>query len=110
MTTQQENYINSGLEAYRRGLEEKDEHQIEGDVQAALAEAEEKEWERIGDMISTGRIDWSDEECEAHMKKFLEEAEGELWSRFKAECDEENETLLEKYRQELEMELAAVTE
>lgn len=50
MTTQQENYLESRLEAYREELEDKDAGYIESKVQDVLEEAEEKEKERIGDL------------------------------------------------------------
>lgn len=97
-TAQQENYINSRLEAYRAELEEKDSDWIEGKVGDALAEAEEKERERLEYEEPSLR----GAAYEAHMKKFLKDTENELYEYYKAECDKENDRLVEEYRKELE--------
>lgn len=99
-TTQQENYISSRLEAYRAELEEKDSDWIKGKVGDALAEAEEKERERLEYEEPSLR----GAAYESHMKKFLEDTENELFEHYKGECDEENDRLVEEYRQELEHE------
>lgn len=104
MTTQQENYINSKLEAYRGYLETEDERWIEGEVLKELEKKEEKERERLDGMIATERIALSGREYEAHMKKFSKDAKKELYGHFKAIYDAENEKFLEGYRRELEKE------
>lgn len=99
MTRQQENYIESRLEAYREKLEDKDVDWIQRKVENALEEAEEKEGVRASEDLKLRGAAY-----DSHMKKFLEETEKELHEHFKAECDEENEKLIEEYRQELESE------
>lgn len=100
MTTQQENYIESRLEAYREELEDKAVDWIERKVENALEEAEEKEGVRASE-----RLNLRGAAYEAHMKKFLEDTKEELEEHFKAESDEENEKLIEEYRRELESEV-----
>lgn len=97
-TTQQENYINSRLEAYREELKEKDSAYIEAKVGEDLEEAERKKRERLEYEEPSLR----GAACEAHMRKFLEDKENELYEYYKAECDKENDRLVEEYRQELE--------
>lgn len=105
MTTQQENYIESRLEAYREELEDKDVDYIENKVQDALEEAEEKERERIDDLNAQERLSLHGAAYEVHMKKFLEDMEKELYEYFKSECDKENDRLVNEYREKLESEV-----
>lgn len=105
MTTQQENYIESRLEAYREELEDKDTDYIEGKVQDALEEAEEKERERIDNLNAQEKLSLHGAAYEAHIKKFLKDIEKELHDYFKAECDKKNDRLVNEYREELESEV-----
>ena len=101
MTTQQENYMESRLTAYREYLEAEDERWIETDVLEALEEEEKKERERLDDERPSLR----GAAYKAHMKKFLKDTEKELYERFKEIYDAENEKLIDKYRRELEKEV-----
>lgn len=105
MTTQQENYIESRLEAYREELEDKAVDWIERKVENALEEAEEKERARIADLNAMQKISLYGAAYESHMGKFIEDTKKELEEHFKAESDEENEELIEEYRRELESEV-----
>lgn len=105
MTTQQENYIESRLEAYREELEDKSVDWIERQVENAIEEAEENERERIDDLNAQEKLSLHGAAYEAHMKKFLEDTKKELEEHFKAESDEENDRLVEEYRKELESEV-----
>ena len=85
MTSQQENYIKSRLEAYREELEDKAVDWIERKVENALEETEEKEGVRAFEELNLRGAAY-----DAHMKKFLEDTKSELEEYFKAESDEEN--------------------
>lgn len=106
MTTQQENYINSRLEAYRRELEVLDAGQIEREVLGALEAAELEERERL----EADEPELRGADYEAHMEKFRKDTEKELFDYYKGEHDKENYALVEEYRLELERELEAETE
>lgn len=105
MTGQQESYIEKELERYRELLENEDIDWIERKVEDALEEAEEKERERIDDLNSMEKLSLHGAAYESHIKKFLEDTREELAERFKAECDEKNEKLIDEYRQGLEAEI-----
>lgn len=105
MTTQQENYIESQLEAYWEELESKDADYIEDKVQDALEEAEEKERERIDDLNAQEKLSLHGAAYEAHIQKFLKDKDKELHDYFKAECDKENDRLVNEYREKLESEV-----
>lgn len=100
MTTQQENYIESRLEAYREELEDKAVDWIQHKVENALEEAEEKEGVRASEELNLHGAAY-----ESHMEKFLEDTKKELEEHFKAESNEENDKLIEEYRKELESEV-----
>lgn len=104
MTTQQENWIESKLKAYLEELQNKDVDYIENKVQGALEEAEEKERERLDDLNAQEKLSLHGAAYEAHIKKFLEDKEKELYDYFKAECDKENDRLVSEYRAKLESE------
>lgn len=104
MMTQQENWIVSRLEAYHEELENKSVDWIQGKVEDALEEAEEKERERIDDLNAWGKLSLHGSARESHMKKFLEDTEKELYEYYKTESDKENDELVEEYRRELEAE------
>ena len=110
MTTQQENYIDSQLERYLEELEDKDVFWIEEKIEDALEEEEEKERERIDDLNAQEELSLHGAAYEAHIKKFREDKEKELYEYFKAECDKENERLLQEYREELEKEMEEESE
>lgn len=100
MTTQQENYIESRLEAYLEELEDKAADWIQQKVENALEEAEEKEGVRASEDLNLRGAAY-----DSHMEKFLEDTKKELEEHFKAESDEENNKLIEEYRRELESEV-----
>lgn len=110
MTTQQENWIESQLERYRERLENEDIDWIERQTEKALEEAETKEAERIADLNAQEKLSLHGAAYEAHMKKFREDTEKELYEHFKAECDEENQKKLDEYREELEREAETESE
>jgi hypothetical protein len=102
MTTQQENYIESKVLEYREYLDEKSLEWIEDSVRDALEIEEQKEEERLEELVAM-----QDSEAlygaarTSYMKKFLKDKEKELYKEYKAEADEENDKKAEEYRQEL---------
>lgn len=104
MTMQQENWIESRLEAYREELENKSVDWIQRKVEDALEEAEEKERERIDDLNAREKLSLHGAAYEAHMGKYVKETEKELYEYYKAESDKDNDELIEEYRRELEAE------
>ena len=110
MTTQQENCIDSQLERYRERLEDQDEDYIERKIEDALEKAEEKERDRIDYLNTVKRLSLHGAAYEAHMEKFRKDTENELYEHFKAECDKENDRLLQEYREELEKEMEEESE
>lgn len=100
MTTQQENYIESRLEAYREELEDKAVDWIEQEVLQILEEQEEKEGVRASEDLHLKGAAY-----EAHMKKFLEDTKKELEEYFKAIADKTNGEKIEECRRELESEV-----
>lgn len=105
MTSQQENYIESQLERYLEKLEDQDIDYIERKIEDALEEAEGKERERIDDLNAQEKLSLHGAAYEAHIEKFRKDTENELYEYFKAECDKENQRLLQEYREELEKEM-----
>jgi len=100
MTTQQENYIESRIEAYREELELKAEDWIRGEVETAMSDQEQAEAERATVDLHLHGLSY-----EAHMKKFLEDTEKETYNYFKDISDKEICKKLDEYRRELESEV-----
>lgn len=100
MTTQQENYIESRLEAYREELEDKAVDWIQGEVDSVLEDQERAEAERASEDLHLHGAAY-----EAHMKKFLEDTEKELHEYFKGISDKDIQKKLDECRKELESEI-----
>lgn len=100
MTTQQENYIESRLEAYREELEDKAAEWIQDEVNKVLEDQELAEAERASEDFHLKGAAY-----DAHMKKFLEDTENEMYEYFKSISDKDIQKKLDKYREELESEV-----
>ena len=97
MTTQQENYINSRIEAYYEECRDKRMEWIEKESQYYLEEEELKEREYCEGKLFGAAL-------EAHIKKFLENEEEEFFQYHMQEFEEEIAPELEEFRKELEAE------
>jgi hypothetical protein len=107
MNTQQENYIESKVLEYREYLDEKSLEWIEDSVREELELEEQKEGERLDELVANEDKDALFGAARtSYMKKFLKDKEKELFNEYKAEADEENDKKADEYRQELLKEYA----
>lgn len=97
MTTQQENYINSRLEAFYEESRNKRMEHIEEISIEYLEEQEIRERESCEGKLFGAAL-------EAHIKNFLKNEEEEFFKYHMQEFEEEIAPKLEEYRKELEAE------
>lgn len=94
MTTQEENYIESKLDAYREELFEKWEFDIEDTISTDLETLEEEEISRIEELNANGETKVYGAALEKHIKKFLNSKEDELFEHYKKEAEKEIDKLV----------------
>lgn len=97
MTTQQENYINSRLEAFYEECRDKRMEYIEKISEEYLEKQELQERETCEGKLFGAAL-------EAHIKHFLKNEEEEFFKYHMQEFEEEIAPELEEYRKELEAE------